>query len=47
MASGMVIRAFVHHSNYKNSQEIHKAGYLLESRLFKEDVYTSRSSVDY
>ena len=47
MISGMVIRAFATHSQYRKSPEAIQAGSLLKSRLFKKDVYTSRQSETY
>jgi len=47
MASGMVIRAFAAHENYRKSAPAIQAGKLLKSRFFQKDCYTSRQSVDY
>ena len=47
MATGMVIRAFAVHPQYRKSQPAIQTGELLKDRFFQEDIYTSRKSVDY
>ena len=47
MVSGMVIRAFAAHSQYRKSPMAIQAGKLLKSRFFKKDVYTSHQSETY
>jgi hypothetical protein len=47
MVSGMVIRAFAAHPQYKKSSEAIQAGQLLKSRFFKKDAYTSRQAETY
>lgn len=47
MATGMVIRGFAAHPDYKKSPEVIHAGNLLKSRFFRKDVYTSRQSESY
>jgi hypothetical protein len=47
VATGMVIRAFVEHPEYKKKPEIILVGNLLKGRLFKKDAYSSRQAVSY
>jgi len=47
MATGMVIRGFAAHPEYRKSDEAIRAGNLLKSRFFKPDVFNSRKSMDY
>jgi len=47
MVTGMVIRAFAAHPQYKESPYALQAGLLLKSRLFKKDAYTSRQDESY
>lgn len=42
LVTGMVLRAFAAHPEYRNSDEAIKAGELLISRLFKADKYPDR-----
>jgi hypothetical protein len=46
-ATGMILRAFVVHPAYQNSEAAITAGNLLKSRFFQEDAYTSYQSADY
>lgn len=47
MVTGMVLRAFAAHSEYKRSGEAVAAGRLLASRFFRRDVYPDRQSVAF
>jgi len=47
MATGMVIRAFAAHPEYRKSEEAIRAGNLLKSRFFQTDTFNSRKTVDY
>lgn len=47
MVTGVVLRAFAAHQNYKQSVEIQRAAKLLLSRLFQKDNYPDRASSDY
>jgi hypothetical protein len=47
MVSGMAIRGFAAHPNYKKSLEAIQAGKLLKQRFFQKDVYTSRKAESY
>jgi hypothetical protein len=47
MATGMVLRAFAEHTQYRHRLEIIKAGELLKSRLFKKDAYTGHGDVKF
>jgi len=47
LATGMVLRAFSLHPAYVHRPEIHRAGELLKSRLFKPDPYNDRKSPGY
>jgi hypothetical protein len=46
-ATGMVIRCFAAHPDFRKSKPAVQAGELLKSRFFQKDVYTSRQSIDY
>ena len=45
--TGMVLRAFAEHAEYKHRAETIHAATLLSSRFFEKDVYTSYQSADY
>lgn len=45
--TGMVLRAFAAHHQYRNSDAAQKAGKLLKSRFFKKDAYSSYQSPGY
>ncbi|MFX0106449.1 MAG: hypothetical protein ACFE75_13315 [Candidatus Hodarchaeota archaeon] len=47
MVTGVVLRAFAAHPNYRNLEDAKKAGELLASRFFKPDKYPDRKAVDY
>jgi len=47
MATGVVLRAFVAHPEYRKRPEVMKAGELLASRIFKADAYTDRKAPEY
>lgn len=47
MTTGIVLRAFAAHCDYRNLKEIKLAGELLVSRFFKSDKYPDRKAVDY
>lgn len=47
IATGMVLRAFAAHSEYKKKKEVLKAGELLTERLFKKDTFTFRQAPEY
>jgi len=47
LATGVVLRAFAAHENYRNIDEAMNAGKFLVSRLFKKDVYPDRNTVEY
>jgi Squalene-hopene cyclase C-terminal domain len=44
LATGMVLRAFAAHPEYRESEEAHKAGKLLASRFFQPDKYPDRKN---
>ncbi len=45
--TGMVIRAFAAHPQYRKNPEVLKAAYLLKSHFFKDDNYNSYKDADY
>ncbi|WP_414470138.1 hypothetical protein [Methanobacterium sp. ACI-7] len=45
--TGMVLRAFAAHPQYRKSESAKKAGELLISRLFKSDKYSDRRGKDF
>ena len=47
MTTGVVIRAFANHAEYRSRREIIDAAELVLSRLFKKDCYPDRSAVEY
>lgn len=47
MVTGVVIRAFAYHPQYKKLKEIKAAAELVLSRLFKRDYYPDRNSVEF
>ncbi len=47
MTTGMVLRAFCAHPQYRENKKVLQAGELLAERLFKEDSFTFRQAVDY
>jgi hypothetical protein len=47
LATGMVLRAFAAHPNYRHSEEARVAGELLTARFFKSDKYNDRKTPDY
>ena len=47
LATGMILRAFAAHSQYKSLPEIKKAGDLLKSRFLKPDAYNDHKAIKY
>jgi hypothetical protein len=47
MVTGIVLRAFAYHPDYRDREEIRKAAELVLSRLFKNDFYPDRGSAEY
>ena len=47
MVTGIVLRAFAYHPDYRVRTEIREAAELVLSRLFKKDFYPDRSSAEY
>lgn len=47
LATGMILRAFAVHPEYRRHPEIHKAGELLKTRFFKLDLYNDRKGPEY
>jgi hypothetical protein len=47
MVTGVVIRAFAYHPEYKKLKEIKEAAELVLSRLFKRDHYPDRNSLEF
>lgn len=47
MVTGVVLRAFAAHPQYRKSREARQAGELLLSRLFSKDHYPDRAAADY
>jgi hypothetical protein len=47
LITGVVLRAFAAHEDYRNIDEAMNAGEFLASRLFKKDAYTDRNTVEY
>ncbi len=45
--TGMVLRAFSIHPDYKKKKEVLKAGEFLTGRLFKKDAFTFRQAAEY
>jgi hypothetical protein len=46
-ATGMVLRGFAAHRQYRYAPEIKNAGNLLKSRFFQKDAYTSYQAASY
>ena len=47
LATGMVLRAFAAHPDYRGREEVVAAARLLRSRLFRRDPYPDRGTPDY
>ena len=47
MVTGMVLRAFAAHPEYRKRPEVMKAGELLVSSIFKADAYTDRKAPEF
>jgi hypothetical protein len=47
MVTGVVLRAFAAHEEYRGRSEIREAAELVLSRLFKRDFYPDRSAAEY
>jgi hypothetical protein len=47
MVTGVVLRAFAAHEEYRRSIVARDAGVLLRDSLFQKDVYPDRASIDY
>ena len=47
MVTGMVLRAYAAHSRLSRAPEAQTAGELLAGRLFREDAYSGRSTVEF
>jgi hypothetical protein len=47
MITGVVLRAFAYHPEYKKRKEIKDAAELVLSRLFKRDYYPDRNTVEF
>jgi hypothetical protein len=47
LVTGVVLRAFAAHKNYRKSNEALDAGKLLASRVFKKDPYPDRNTIDF
>lgn len=47
LATGMVLRAFAAHPEYRKFKEVHEAGELMASRFFKPDKYSDRKEKKY
>lgn len=47
MVTGVVLRAFAAHPNFRRSKEARKAGGLLISSLFERDSYPDRAAAEY
>jgi hypothetical protein len=47
LVTGVVLRAFVAHEDYKKTDEAISAGELLTSRFFKKDTYPDRQSAEF
>ena len=47
MVTGIVLRAFAAHSEFRHREEVKLAGDLLSSRFFKSDIYADRRGVEY
>lgn len=47
MITGVVLRAFAAHPEYRRSKEAHQAGKLLLSMIFKKDHYPDRAGTEY
>ncbi len=47
MVTGVVLRAFAAHPNYRRSKEAQQSGQLLLSSLFKRDSYPDRAAPEY
>lgn len=45
--TGMILRAFAAHPEYRHAPEVRHAANLYKSRFFQKDVYTSYQSADY
>lgn len=47
LVTGVVLRAFAAHEDYRKTDEAISAGELVASRLFKKDTYPDRQAVEY
>ncbi|MHA1190852.1 MAG: prenyltransferase/squalene oxidase repeat-containing protein [Promethearchaeota archaeon] len=47
MVTGIVLRAFAAHSQYRSNKDVKIAGELLTSRFFKTDKYSDRRGIEY
>jgi hypothetical protein len=47
LATGMALRAFAAHPDYRRRQEVIRAGGCLKARFFKSEVYNDRRTPDY
>jgi hypothetical protein len=47
LATGMVLRAFAAHPEYRDSSDVRRAAHLLKSRFFKADKYNDRKGAHY
>jgi hypothetical protein len=47
MVTGVVLRAFAAHPNYRKKRDVQTAGDLLASRIFKADNYTDRKAPEF
>jgi hypothetical protein len=47
LVTGVVLRAFAAHSNYRHASEAKIAAALLTSRFFKKDAYIDRGSTEF
>ncbi|MCL5985430.1 MAG: hypothetical protein M1371_02560 [Actinobacteria bacterium] len=47
LVTGVVLRAFAAHEDYKKTDDAIRAGELLTSRFFKKDAYPDRQTVEY
>ncbi|MFC2156252.1 hypothetical protein ACFLT9_00305 [Acidobacteriota bacterium] len=47
MVSGVVLRAFAHHLDYREREEVKKAAELVLSRIFRRDYYPDRGTPEF
>lgn len=47
MITGVVLRAFAIHPNYRKREEVQNAGKLLKQRFFQQDKYIDRKGEEY